>query len=90
MKNKLTVAQQTEASTITGAFGEIKINPAYVKTYTTKEKVVARLKDLGILDAGVWHMVIPTQCGRWTAVLFGTQVIRDFGMNTGFKIVACG
>ena len=89
MKNKMTVAQQTEACTITGALGEITINTAYVKTFLTKEKVAAKLKKLGILDAGIWHTVIPTHDGRWTAILFGTRVIRDFGLRTGFKIVAC-
>jgi len=90
MKNKLTVAEQTAASIITGANGEITLNEAYIKTYSTKEKVVVRLKEIGILDAGIWHTVIPTQSGRWTAILFGTQVIRDFGLRTGFKIVANG
>jgi hypothetical protein len=90
MKNKMTVAQQTEACTITGAQGEITINTAYVKSYSTKEKVVAKLKELGILDSGVWHTVIPTYDGRWTAILFGSNVIRDFGLHTGFKIVAHG
>lgn len=90
MKTQLTVAQQTEACTITGAQGEITINSAYIKSYATKEKVVAKLKQLGILDSGVWHTVIPTYDGRWTAILFGSNVLREFGLHTGFKVVACG
>jgi hypothetical protein len=88
-KNTTTVAQHTEACTITGALGEITLNSAYIKSFSTKEKVAAKLKDLGILDAGIWHTVVPTYDGRWTAILFGTRVIREFGLHTGFKIVAC-
>lgn len=90
MKTKTTVAEYTEACTITGASGEITLNQAYIKSYSTKEKVVAKLKELGILDAGIWHTVVPTYDGRWTAILFGSRVIRDFGLHTGFKIIACG
>jgi len=84
MKTQLTVAQQTEACTITGAQGEITINGAYVKSYATKEKVVAKLKELGILELGTRSFLPMTVAGRLSsleamsfATLVSTQASRS-------------